>query len=68
METFKSKEEALIYAKNPANRVIVAIPVLVVCSFIFYILSSLCYAIGGGDSVEETIMAGVADANAADSF
>lgn len=54
MEQFKNKEEAIAYAKNPANRTIVAIPVLLVLSFVFYVLSSFFGALGGGDSQEDT--------------
>ena len=68
MEQFKSKDDAIAYAKNPANRIIVAIPLLVVASFIFYVLSSFFFALGGGDSQESSSMAGIADSNAADAF
>jgi len=42
-----SKEQAIEYAKNPANRTIVAIPVFLVGSFIFYVLSTVFKALGG---------------------
>lgn len=58
----------MLYAANPANRLIVAIPVLLVASFIFYVLSGLFNVLGGGDSISDSIIAGVADSNAADAF
>ena len=45
-----------------------AIPVLLVASFISYVLSGIFYSLGGGDSVKDQIISGVADSNAADTF
>ena len=63
-----SKDEAVAYAKNPANRTIVAIPVLLIVSFIFYVLSGFfSYAAAATDKSSD-IIAGVSDSIAADSF
>ena len=62
-----SKEQAIEYAQNPSNRTIVAIPVLLVGSFIFYVLSGV-FSVVGGESVKDALSAGIADSNAADSF
>ena len=43
-----NKDEAIAYAKNPNNRAIVAIPVLLVLAFIFYVLASFFSYVGGG--------------------
>ncbi len=59
----------MAYAKNPANRTIVAIPVLLIGSFAFYILSGVFAYLGGSDdSIESAVIAGVSDSNLADSF
>lgn len=66
-----NRAEAEAYAKDPKNRNVVAIPLLLVASFLFYILAAFFSTLGGGDastSVEEGMLAGVADSNAADSF
>ena len=42
-----SKDQAIEYAKNPNNRAIVAIPVLLVLAFIFYVLASFFAYVGG---------------------
>ena len=64
-----NQEQAVAYAKNPANRTIVAIPVLLIGSFTFYILSGVFAYLGGSDdSIDSAVIAGVADSNAADSF
>jgi len=46
----------------------VAIPLLLISSFIFYVISGVFYSLGGGDSVSDLIISGVADSNAADTF
>jgi len=60
------------YARDPANRYIVAIPLLLVLSFIFYVLAGVFSALGGGSgsptSAESGIMTGVSDFSAADNF
>ena len=64
-----NQEQAVAYAKNPANRTIVATPVLLIGSFAFYILSGVFAYLGGSDdSIDSAVIAGVADSNAADSF
>ena len=66
-----SRAQAEAYARDPKNRYIVAIPILLLASFLFYILSAFfSYASGSSESLtlEESIMQGVADYNAADTF
>lgn len=56
------------------NRMIVAIPLLLVLSFIFYILAGFFSYLGGGSggdgvkSFDSDAMTGIVDFNAADSF
>ena len=44
------RDEMEAYAKNPNNRLIVAIPVLLVASFLFYVLTVFFQYLGGSDS------------------
>ena len=62
----KNTQEAMAMAKDPKKGPIVAIPVLLVLSFIFYVLSSAFFAMGGGGAATEIV--GVADSSVADAF
>ena len=42
-----NKDEALVYARNPANRTIVAIPILLIISFLMYFLSAFFSYLSG---------------------
>lgn len=64
-----SGAEAVEYAKNPKNRTIVAIPVLLFVAFIFFFLSVIfSYLSGEHDSLEDKIITGVSESNAAETF
>lgn len=66
-----NRAEAEKYAKDPKNRMVVAVPLLLVASFIFYVLAAFFSSLGGGaasSSLEDGMLAGVSDYNAADSF
>ena len=45
-----NRDQMAAYAKEPKNRTIVAIPLLLVASFLFYVLSAFFYTLGGGDA------------------
>ena len=62
-----TKEEAMLFAANPANRSIVALIVLLVVSFIFYLLAAFFAYLDSSSpkSVEEAIVGGVTDSNVA---
>ena len=42
-----NKEEAMAFAKNPANRTVVALIILLVVSFIFYVLAAFFSYVDG---------------------
>ena len=65
-----SNEEAKEFVKNPSNRKYVAVPVLLIVSLVFYILSLIFLELGGGDPepASESSLVGVSDINAADKF
>jgi len=65
-----NKDEALVYARNPANRTIVAIPILLVVSFLFYFLSAFfAYMSGSTATAATSSLEGVStDSNAAENF
>jgi len=65
-----NRAQAEQFARDPKNRMVVAVPLLLVASFGFYILAAFFSFAGGSDSssVQDSLIAGVADYNAADSF
>ena len=60
-----SREQVEQYARDPKNRYIVAIPILLVLAFLFYILAGFFSYLGGSSaaekSVEQSLMSGVSD-------
>ena len=65
------RTQAMNYAKEPKNAPIVAIPVLLVFSFIFYVLAGFFSYMGAGTTLsaaEQSLISGVTDSNAADTF
>ena len=63
-----SKEEAMLYAQNPANRTIVAIPILLVVSFLFYFLSAFFSYLSASSAASDPMAGATADSNAAADF
>jgi zona occludens toxin (predicted ATPase) len=48
------RQQMETYAKDPKNRYIVAVPVLLILSFIFYVIAGFFSYLGGGESSSET--------------
>ena len=68
-----TRQEVEEYSRDPKNRWIVAIPILLVLSFIFYVLAGFFSYLGGSGeegkkSFDSDAMTGVSDFNAADNF
>ena len=50
-----NRQQVEAYARDPKNRYIVAIPILLVLSFLFYILAAFFSYLGGGDEANKSI-------------
>ena len=50
-----NRQQVETYAKDPKNRTIVAIPILLVLGFLFYALSGFFSYLGGGGAAENQV-------------